>query len=304
MRSEIRRACLSLLAATLAMVGSSRAFAQDQPASPPPEAPPAAPAPSVQPAEAVQPQAPAAPQPAATDAGQPAEPAEQPEVQQAKLTPEELDELTGPIALYPDPLVAQILPASTYPTDIVLAARLVRNGATEEQINAQDWDPSVKAVAHYQTVIAMMDENLDWTQRLGLAFLAQPEDVMASIQQLRVKAKSLGNLPDTPQQSIIVEQEVIRIVPSQPEIVYVPVYQPTVIYERACYQPGYITSPYYSFSVGYRIGHWLDLDCDWHYRRCYYPVGWSWHGYRHGVTNIYIGGGHRHWDHGLSLIHI
>src|SRR5438105_2993075 len=105
----------------------------------------------------------------------------------APFTSSQLEQLTGAIALYPDPLVAQVLPACTYPLDIVKAARLVRSGATAAQIDQQDWDPSVKAVAHYPGVLELLDNNLEWTQQLGQAFLAQPDDVMQAIQRLRAR---------------------------------------------------------------------------------------------------------------------
>src|SRR5688500_2904542 len=100
--------------------------------------------------------------------------ASQPE---ATLSAAQLDDLMGPIALYPDPLIAQILPAATFPTDIVLAARMVGRGASQQELDYQDWDASVKALSHYPSIIKMMDERLDWTQQIGAVFTRQPDDV-------------------------------------------------------------------------------------------------------------------------------
>jgi hypothetical protein len=197
-------------------------------------------------------------------------------------TAQELDQLVSAIALYPDPLVAQILPASTYPLDIVKAARLVRSGASAETIDKQDWDPSVKAVAHYPTVLEMMDTNIDWTQQLGQAFIAQPDDVMQAVQRMRAQAQTLGNLATTPQQQVVLEEDTIRIVPADPQIIYVPVYEPAFVYYRRPYRTSFI-----SFSFGYPCGTWLDLDCDWRRHWCYRP-GWTWNRWH---DNLIVRGG-------------
>lgn len=107
--------------------------------------------------------------------------------------PAELDRMLAPIAIYPDPLIAQILPAATQPAEIVLAARYVRGGADMLQIDNQPWQESVKVLARYPDVLKMMDERLDWTSTLGQAFVSQPADVMQSIQRLRAQAQMLGN---------------------------------------------------------------------------------------------------------------
>ncbi|MGH7132683.1 MAG: DUF3300 domain-containing protein [Phycisphaerales bacterium] len=241
----------------------------------------------------------------------PGAPAQQPAPTSAPavLTPEYLQQLTGTIALYPDPLVAQILPASTFPTEIVMAARMMERGASIEEIDKQPWDASVKAVAHYPTVIKMMSDNLQWTAALGDAFMKQPADVMASIQVLRAKAKNLGNLVDTPQQKVLAEGELVRVVPAVPEVVYVPVYQPSVVY----YESAPIGSFFVGFGVGWAIGTWCNLDCNWWGGYCYRPWGWNWCGYRCGVTNINCGpgtawanntpagwGSHQSWSRDLS----
>lgn len=170
------------------------------------------------------------------------------------LSPAQLDQLLGPIALYPDPLIAQILPASTLPAQIVLADRYVSEGGDAYRIDQQPWDVSVQALARYPSVLKWMDENLNWTTQLGEAFLAQQPDVMISIQRLRSLALAMGNLRSTPQQQVITDGGSIEIVPVDQQVIYLPVYQPTEVY----YQPAGI-----SFSVGFAIGGWLNCDFDW-----------------------------------------
>jgi hypothetical protein len=139
-----------------------------------------------------------------------------------EYTPEQLDQMLAPIALYPDPLIALILPASTDPSDIALAAQYLAANGDPSGIDAQTWDPSVKGLAHYPDVLKWMNDNLDWTRALGAAFAMQPADVMKSVQQLRAKAKASGTLVDTPQQQVDVEGDDIRIVPTQQDTIYVP----------------------------------------------------------------------------------
>lgn len=170
------------------------------------------------------------------------------------LSDAELDQLLGPIALYPDPLIAQILPASTFPTQIVLADRYVSGGGDANVIDQQPWDPSIQAVARYPSVLKWLDDNLNWTTQLGQAFLGQQSAVMSSIQRLRSLASGVGNLQSTPQQQVITDGGSIEIVPADPQVIYVPVYQPSVVY----YQSEGIT-----FGLGFAIGGWLNYDCDW-----------------------------------------
>jgi hypothetical protein len=177
------------------------------------------------------------------------------------LSAQQLDQLLGPIALYPDPLMAQILPASTLPTQIVLADRYVSGGGDPDQIDQQPWDASVQAVAHYPNVLKWMDDNLSWTTALGQAFLNQQQDVMDSIQRLRASAQNLGNLQSTPQQQVVVDTGTIDILPTDPDIIYVPTYSPDTVY----YQSGYGT-PFITFGIGFPIGLWLNCDFDWHHR--------------------------------------
>ena len=171
----------------------------------------------------------------------------------------ELDQMLGPVALYPDPLIAQILPAATLPPEIVLADRYVNGGGDPNLIDQQPWDPSVKALARYPAVLKWMDDNLAWTTALGQAFLYQQQDVMASIQRLRAQAQALGNLQSSPQQNVVVDNGTIEIVPANPQVIYVPVYQPDVVYFQ---QPS--GAQFISFGLGFAIGAWLNCDFDWH----------------------------------------
>ena len=173
------------------------------------------------------------------------------------LADQQLDQLLGPIALYPDPLIAQILPASTFPTQIVMADRYVNSGGDPNQIDQQPWDASVQALARYPNVLKWMDDNLNWTTDLGQAFLNQQQDVMDSIQRLRASAQNLGNLQSTSQQQVIDDSGDIEIVPADPQVIYVPVYEPDSVY----YQNGFGLS----FGIGFPIGVWLNCDFDWHH---------------------------------------
>ena len=170
----------------------------------------------------------------------------------------QLDQLLGPIALYPDPLIAEILPASTLPTQIVLADRYITGGGDPDQIDLQSWDASVQAVARYPSVLKWMDDNLNWTTQAGEAFLNQQPDVMNSIQRLRATASKLGNLQSSPQQQVIADGSDIEIVPADPQVIYVPVYQPDQVYYDAPYG-----APFITFGIGWPFGLWMDYDCNW-----------------------------------------
>jgi hypothetical protein len=174
---------------------------------------------------------------------------------------QELDQLLAPIALYPDALLAQVLMASTYPLDVVAAERWVKanpglkDKALEDALQQQSWDPSVKSLAVFPQVLTMMSEKIDWTQKLGDAFLAQQKEVLATAQTLRAKAQQQGALKDTKEQKVTTEKientTVIKIEPTNPETVYVPTYNPTVVYGSWPY-PAY--PPYYYYPPGYVAG--------------------------------------------------
>jgi Protein of unknown function (DUF3300) len=189
----------------------------------------------------------------------------------APYTPEELDELLAPIALYPDPLLAQVLPAATFADQIDEAARYVRQYGKSARIDDQLWDVSVRSVAHYPDVLYMMDQKYDWTVSVGQAFADQEQDVMDSIQRLRAEARALGNLVSSSQQQVVVEDGSISIIPAEPELIFVPFYDPVVVYLDPPPMYGFIT-----FSVGFTIGVWLNRDCDWRGHRIFY------HGWRGG----------------------
>ena len=220
--------------------------------------------------------------------------APQPPVQNAPqmLAPEALNQLVAPIALYPDALIALILPASTVPSDVVLAARYISSNGDPAQVANQPWDDSVKSLARYPDVLTWMDQNLEWTSALGEAFLNQPADVMNSIQGLRAEAKAAGNLRDTPQQQVVEEKTYIRIVPAQPEVIYVPQYDPEVVYVQP-YSQDY--GPLLTFGAGFAVGSWLNYDCDWDRRNIY--VG-QWRPGWHYNRNWDRGDHGRNWDRG------
>lgn len=194
---------------------------------------------------------------------------------------QELDQLLAPIALYPDALLAQIFMASTYPLEVVEAARWVKANpkltgkALEDAMANQSWDPAVKSLTAVPQVLQQMNEKLDWTQKLGDAFLAQQQDVMDTVQVLRGKASANGNLKSNEQQVVKTEaqgSETIYIVESaKPEVVYVPTYSPTVVYGSwwyptppyYMYPPSYAYAPGVAFATGVVVGAALWGACRW-----------------------------------------
>lgn len=194
----------------------------------------------------------------------------------APLTKAQLEQLVAPIALHPDPLLSQMLMASTYPTEVVQAARWakehpgVSGTALEDAMQKQAWDPSVKALTAVPQALQMMNDKLAWTQQLGDAFLAQQEDLLAAVQRLRQRAEAAGNLKTTEQQTVKTVQAptapaaptgpgapapgstaMIAIEPTNPEYLYVPVYDPRVVYGDWPY-PEY--EPYYWYPAGFTGG--------------------------------------------------
>src|SRR4029077_19870920 len=183
--------------------------------------------------------------------------------------PEEIDALVAPIALYPDELLSQIFMASTYPLEIVEASRWAKQNknlkgdALAQALEKQDWDPSVRSLVNFPDVLSNMSEKLDWTQKLGDAFLSQQKEVMDAVQRLRAKAQAAGNLKTTEQQKVIVEEKVIKIEPASPQVVYVPTYNPTVVYGAwpypayppyPWYPPGYVFGSMFAFGAGVALG--------------------------------------------------
>ncbi|MGB8474015.1 MAG: DUF3300 domain-containing protein [Candidatus Acidiferrum sp.] len=200
---------------------------------------------------------------------------------------DQLDNLLAPIALYPDPLLSQVLVAATFVDDVDEAARWVRANGTDG-IDDQPWDVSVKAVAHYPTVIYMMADRIDWTTSVGQAYVNQSTDVMSSIQRLRHMARDVGNLVATPQQQVLIEDDYISIVPYSAAYIYVPIYDPYI-----CYYSRPAWGVAITFSIGFLIGAWLNRDCDWHHHRIYYH-GWNGPGWisrsrpHVRITNVYV----------------
>ena len=207
----------------------------------------------------------------------------------APLTPPQVDQLLGPIALYPDALIALILPASTTPGDIVLVQRYLAAGGDPGQVDSQPWNESVRALARYPMLIKWLDENLTWTQQLGQTFINQPDEVMTAVQRLRTRAKASGALTSTAQQKLVLDGDIIEIVPAQPDVIYVPYYDPNVVYGGL--PPGYYYDrPYLTFGIGLPIGFWLSYDFNWRQRTVW--VGdrhHNWREYPHGDWNHHYG---------------
>jgi len=210
---------------------------------------------------------------------------------QARLGEAELDQLLAPVALYPDQLLGQILMASTYPLEVVQANRWVRDpknaalkgDALAAALEPIDWDPSVKSLVPFPQILAMMDQRLDWMQNLGDAFIARQDDVMESVQRLRRQAAAAGNLRSTPQQVVTPVGPDYVIQPANPTVVYVPVYDPAIVYGDWAYPlyppfyfappPGFYTGPVIVHGVGFSIGFtivrvfWGWDDWDWRRHR-------------------------------------
>jgi uncharacterized protein DUF3300 len=195
---------------------------------------------------------------------------------------EELDQILAPIALYPDPLVSQILMASTYPLELVQADRWAKQNASlkgealAKALEAQNWDPSVKSLVNFPQVLSQMSDNLDLTQKLGDAFLADQKNVLDTIQSLRAKAQAAGYLKSDKEQTVIVEEKIIKIEPADPQVIYVPTYNPTVVYGAwpypayppySYYPPGYVWATPFAFAAGIGLGMAWGYawgGCNWH----------------------------------------
>lgn len=211
---------------------------------------------------------------------------------------EQLAQMLAPIALYPDELITQVLLASTYPLEIVMADRWVKQhkDLKGEELAAaleqETWDPSVKALVNFPTVLDMLNQKLDLTTKLGDAFLDQKEDVMNMIQELRKRAADAGNLQSTGEQNVVVKDDAIIIEPANDRVIYVPTYDPYLVYGPWWY-PGY--PPYYFYpppsGVIFSFGVGVTLGLPWGYAW----GGWDWYNhnvyinvYRHRTYNRYI----------------
>jgi len=243
-------------------------------------------------------------------------------------TPQELQQLVAPVALYPDALVAQVLAASTYPTQIVEAERWMQNHSNlkgeelAKEVDKQDWDPSVKALAQFPSVLENMDKNLSWTSSLGDAYVTQPQDVTDAVQVMRQQARKAGHLSSNEQENVTTQGNTIIIEPANPEVVYVPAYDPWLVYGAPIIAyPGWYPvpgifwgGPGLSFGIGFGIGFfggfgwgWHHWDYDWHGRRAFFDHHeWVSHsrdfghdGFHHGDFSHGHGDfGHSGFDHG------
>lgn len=228
-----------------------------------------------------------------------------PQVQNPATNPNvaTLDPLVAPIALYPDPILAVVLPAATYPTDQLQTASdwdRANPQADAAAIDGQQWAPEVRAVAHYPDALTVLVADPQWTQSLGSAYSDEQTDVMAAIQDMRGQATVQGNLASTPQQAVVNQGGTIAIVPANPQVIYVPTYDPVVVY----------TAPVtISFGTPLVVGPWFVNGFDWEggdvyvgdwYGPYYYHDGnWGWdHAWRASHYRNF-----RHWQHDARFGH-
>jgi uncharacterized membrane protein YgcG len=221
-------------------------------------------------------------------AGASAQSNEQPPAPAVQETPQELQQLVAPIALYPDALVAQILAASTYPTEIVEADRWMQGHSELKgdqlaaEVDKQPWDPSVKALAQFPSVLANMDKNLSWTSSLGDAYANQQQDVMDAVQTMREQARKAGNLNSNEQEKVTNQGNTIVIEPANPDVVYVPEYDPWLVYGYPIVAypgwypvPGiFFDGPGLYFGTGFGIGFFGGFGWGWNH------WGWDWRDHR------------------------
>jgi hypothetical protein len=234
----------------------------------------------------------------------------------AQQTPEQLQRLVAPIALYPDSLVAQILAAATFPEQVVEADRWVqahpdlKGEALGQAVDQEPWDPSVKALAAFPSVLGNMDKNLSWASSLGDAYYNQQQEVMDAVQVMRQKAEASGNLKSTPQQTVTTQGSTVVIEPAEPDVVYVPAYDPWLVYGGPIVAwPGWYPypgiwygGPYLSFGGGFGIGFfggfgwgWGHWGFDWHNHYALYNRDRYYSRSRtfYNRNNFYRGGGDR-----------
>jgi len=228
------------------------------------------------------------------DQGQYANQSAPPPGNYSPLSPDQLGQLVAPIALYPDSLVAQILAASTYPSQIADADHFLQanQGASPDQlgqmVNGMNWDPSVKALIAFPSVLSNLDRNLDWTSQLGNAYYNQPQDVMSAVQDMRQRAYDAGNLKSNQQIAVQYQPSNIVIAPANPTVVYVPYYNPWVVYGApvvaypAYYPP---PQPVGYFAAGLAIGFGIGIAvASWNH------WGWGWNSWGmgwHSRTVVY-----------------
>jgi uncharacterized membrane protein YgcG len=228
---------------------------------------------------------------AAQDDSQPAAPVDSLAGSPQPQSTQELEQLVAPIALYPDSLIAQILAGASHPTEIVEADRWLQQNpdlkgeALAKAVDAQSWDPSVKALTQFPGLLGMMDKNLSWTSALGDAYVNGQQNVLDAVQLMRQRAQQAGNLKSTPQESVSTDGNSIIIEPADPQVVYVPEYDPWIVYgDPLAYYPDWIGVPgvYYDgpgiwFGLGIGIGLYGGFGWGWH------SWGTDWH--RHGLIH-------------------
>ena len=225
----------------------------------------------------------------------------------ATISAQQLESLVAPIALYPDPLLAQMLVASTYPLEVIqLQQWLDRNkdlkgDALTQAVEQQNWDPSVQALAVLPDVVKILSENISWTTDLGNTFLAQQNDVMDAVQRMRAKAKNGGKLQSTPQQTVetkvIEDKTVVVIEPASPDVIYVPAYDPMVVYGVPAYPypPMYYPPGWYpgAGAIGFGVG--LAIGAAWG------GGGWGWNCGWGGNNNININNNNNFINHNNQI---
>jgi len=206
----------------------------------------------------------------------------------AQQSSQELQQLVAPIALYPDALVAQVLAASTYPTEIVEADRWMQSHSDLKgeqlaaEVDKQPWDPSVKALTQFPSVLENMDKNISWTSSLGDASANHQQEVMDAVQVMRQQARKAGHLNSNEQENVSTQGNTITIEPSVPDVVYVPAYDPWLVYGYPIVAyPGWYPVPgiFYGgpglyFGAGFGIGFFGGFGWGWNH------WGWDWHGHR------------------------
>src|SRR6266851_617088 len=202
----------------------------------------------------------------------------QPPPQAAQQSPEQLQQLVAPIALYPDALIAQILSAATYPDQVAEAGKWMeqhkdlKGDSLAKEVDKQSWDPSVKALAQFPAVLANMNQNLAWTSELGDAHVNQPQEVTQAIQTMRQRAKQAGNLNTTPQETVKTKGKTIVIQPAATDVVYVPQYDPWLVYGTPMatfpgwysYPGLYLSGPGVGFGLGFGVGLLGGYGWGWH----------------------------------------
>jgi hypothetical protein len=208
------------------------------------------------------------------------------------LAPEQLESMVAPIALYPDSLLSQVLVACTYPLELVEAQQFLdqnptlKGAALVDAAKKQSWDPSIQALVAFPDVVKRLNSDIRWTTDLGNAFLAQQADVMSAVQRLRTRAKDAGKLTDTPQEKVVVKDQAIEIQPVDPQVVYVPTYNPAYFWGA----PGLYPWPglfYPGIGIGWGWG--LGINLGFYFPGCCGWGGWGW-GFGWGGGGLFVNG--------------